>query len=94
MCEGRLAVFFKASGKQDLYKLHMERAVVHLRKRAPEAGGTDQEAAAKLEELINGLDTKNIEPNWRKQLGQPNGAATGAGRSETNSTPAADGSGR
>jgi hypothetical protein len=75
LCEGRLAVFFKASGKSDLYKLHMSRAVAHLRKRSPGAKGTDEEAAAQLEELVNGLDTKNIGPNWRKLLGQPGGAA-------------------
>src|SRR6266571_2971785 len=61
MCEGRLAVFFKATGKQDLYGLHMDRAVGHLRKKNPGTSGTDQEAAAQLEEFVNGLDTKNIE---------------------------------
>ena len=71
LCEGRLAVFFKASGKQDLYKLHMDRAVAHLRKRSPGVLATNQEAAAWLEDLINRLDTKNINPNWRKILGQP-----------------------
>ena len=77
LSEGRLAVFFKASGKQDLYSLHMDRAVAHLRKRSPEASGTDEEAAAQLEELVNGLDSKNIDPNWRKLLGQPAGGANG-----------------
>jgi hypothetical protein len=75
LCEGRLAVFFKASGKPDLYKLHISRAVAHLRKRSPGVKGTDEEAAAQLEELVNGLDAKNIAPNWRKLLGQPGGLA-------------------
>jgi hypothetical protein len=96
MCEARLAVFCRANGSQEQYKIHMDRAVVHLRKRAPEAGGTDQEAAASLENLITGLDTKNIDPNWRKQLGQPNGAANRGQpvRLETNQTSATAGPGR
>ncbi len=95
LCEGRLAVFFKASGKPDLYKLHMSRAVTHLRKRSPEAKGTDEEAAAQLEDLVNGLDTKNIAPNWRKLLGQPDGSANRSQPvgSQTNRTSSAAGSG-
>ncbi|HWX19414.1 MAG TPA: hypothetical protein VN578_05845 [Candidatus Binatia bacterium] len=96
MCEGRLAVFFKASGKQDLYRLHMDRAVGHLRKRSPVASDTDQEVAAQIEELVNGLDSKNIDPSWRKQLGQPNRAANQSQPvgAETNRPPVAAGSGR
>jgi hypothetical protein len=75
LSEGRLAVFFKASGKQNLYRLHMDRAVAHLRKRSPGVSGTDEEAAAQLEELVNGLDTRNFDPNWRMLLGQPAGEA-------------------
>lgn len=96
LCEGRLAVFFKASGNQDLYKLHMSRAVAHLRKRSPGAKWTDEEAAAQLEELVNGLDTKNIEPNWRRVLGPPDGAANRSQPvgSETNLMLPATGTGR
>jgi hypothetical protein len=100
LCEGRLAVFFKASGKQDLYRLHMERAVAHLKKRSPGVVVADEQAAtketaARLEELVNGLDIKNIDPNWRKQLGQPNGGANRSQpiRSDTSRTlvPASSG---
>jgi hypothetical protein len=96
LCEGRLAVFFKASGKPDLYRVHMDRAVAHLRKRSPGASGTDQEAAAQLEEFVNGLDTKNIDPNWRRLLGQPHHAADGSQpfSSDTIPEPVAAGSHR
>jgi hypothetical protein len=98
LTEGRLAVFFKAGGKPDLYRFHMDRAVAHLRKRSPEAAaaGTDEEAAARLEEFVNGVDTKSIDPKWRKLLGQPDGAANRSQpvRAETNPTSAAAGSGR
>jgi len=77
LCEGRLAVFFKASGKPDLYRVHMDRAVAHLRKGNPGLSGTDQEAAVKIEEFIKGLDINNIDPKWRKLLGQPAVGANG-----------------
>ena len=68
ICEARLAVFFKTSGEQDLYRLHLDRAVAHMRKLRPDILESDEELAASIEKRVNGLDAENIDPEWRKDL--------------------------
>ena len=66
MCEGRLAVFYKATGKPELYRQHVDLAIAHLKKKRPGGEVTEEQVIA----LIDGLDSKNIDPNWRKEIGQ------------------------
>ena len=66
MSEGRLAVFFKASGKTTDYSLHMARAIEHLRNAHPNTAVTSEG----VERFINGLDS-NFQQHWRKEIGQP-----------------------
>jgi len=70
MAEGRLAVFYKATGKMDDYQLHIGHAIEHLRSITP-SGKAD--TSERIERFINGLDDLNIAPRWKKELGLPVG---------------------
>lgn len=71
-CEARLAVFYKAIGKDDAYQEHVSRAVMY-RKRANKTANrnsnVDFNAAAKgLCEFVEKLDAAHIQPRWRRDV--------------------------
>jgi hypothetical protein len=91
LCEARLAVFYKATGREHEYREHVRRAIAFRKRVNQKADYTEEEIC----EAVERLDSGNIRPNWRKELGQ-DGAANGSQpiRSETNRTSSAAGSRR
>jgi hypothetical protein len=64
MCEARLAIFYKATGQPELYRQQMNHAITHLKTRYPDGSFTEE----KIVKLIDGLDSANIQPKWRKEI--------------------------
>ena len=91
LTEGRLAVFYNALGKPELYRTHMNLALDHLRKSGQDGQYTDEG----VRELVDRLDAANIQPAWRNEVSQQGGAANRSQpvSSETNRTSSAAGSG-
>jgi hypothetical protein len=73
-CEARLAVFYKAVGKDDAYQGHVSRAItyrIRANRTANRKSNVDFDAAAKgLCELVEQLDATNIQPRWRRDVAE------------------------
>lgn len=83
LCEARLAVYFEATGKRDLFQVHMGRALEHFKKVNPGVNPTE----AGTREGIERLDAANIQPRWRTEL-SAGSAATSSIQSVSPITPA------
>ena len=90
--EARLAVFYKATGKDDAYREQLLRAVAHFKRSHPDRDRTEDEIYGSVERL----DSEVIRVNWRKELVQQDSAANAsqAIRSGTNQPSSAAGSRR
>ena len=66
LCEARLAVFHKATGRQDAYREHVRRAIAFRKRVYPDGDHTEEEVCG----FVERLDSANLRPSWRRQLGQ------------------------
>lgn len=64
LSEARLSNFFDATGRPELSRLHLERAMVHFRRLDPKVAWTE----SGIREGIAGLDASNIQPRWWIEL--------------------------
>ncbi len=62
--EARLSNLFDATGRPELSRLHLERALVHFRRLDPKVAWTE----SGIREGIAGLDASNIQPRWWTEL--------------------------
>jgi len=92
LCEARLAVFHKATGREDAYREHVRRAIAFRKRVNPDVDYTEEEVCG----FVERLDSANIRPNWRRELGQQGGATNGSQpfSSETNRASSTAGSRR
>lgn len=83
LCEARIAVFCKATARDDAYREHVRRAIAFRKRVSPGIDYTEDEICAAVERL----DSASIQPNWKKELRQ-DGTANGSQpvRSGTNRT--------
>lgn len=64
-CEARLAVFYKATGKEDAYRSHVNRAIAFRTRAHPNTSCTADEVCG----FVERLDALNIKPMWREEVG-------------------------
>ena len=67
-CEARLAVFYKALGRDGAYQAHVNRAIAFRKRVNPRSDAT----AADLCNFVDGLDAANIQPRWRSEVSRIN----------------------